>query len=155
MASQGLIPLRGDWEYRMFDTTSTATFVKGSLVKFAATTFLLSEYSGGEGHIAGIALHNSADSLPAGKVLIAVPGNGAYARADLPTGVVASSLSPGVSVGFYKSGNTVSTVTFSYTSAAGRLAVISGGYNSTNSTVEVQFLNSYTVLNSALSQAIG
>lgn len=155
MASQGLIPVRGDWEYRQFDTTSTATFVKGSLVKFAATTFFLSEYSGGEPHIAGIALHNSTDSLPAGKVLIAVPGNGSYARADLPTGVVASSLSPGVTVGFAKSGNTVSTLTFSYTSAAGRLAVISGPYNSANSTVEVQFLSSYVYLNSALSQAIG
>ena len=155
MASQGLIPTRGDWEYRQFDTTSTATFRKGSLVKFAATTFLLSEYSGGEPFIVGIALHNSADSLPSGKVLVAVPGSGSYARADLPTGVVASSLSIGVTCGFAKSGDTVSTVTFSYTSAAGRLAVISGPYNSTNSTVEVQFLNSYTVLNSALSQAIG
>jgi len=64
-------------------------------------------------------------------------------------------LSRGVTVGFYKSGNTVSTITFSYTSAAGRLAVITGACNSDNSTIEVQFLNSYTVFNSALSQAIG
>jgi hypothetical protein len=68
----GLIPNRGRWEQELFDTLSTATFKQGSLVKLGAAR-TVSEYSGGEASFLGIALSNSTASLPAGKVLVAIP----------------------------------------------------------------------------------
>lgn len=150
----GLQPSRGDWKYRQFTTTSTATFVQGSLVKLAATTLLLSEYSGGEASFLGIAMHSSASSLPSGQVLVAIPGNGCYAKADVPTGIVSSTLSRGIAVGLYKSGNTTSSITLSYTSTAGKIAVITGVIDSEQSKIEIEFLLAGQVFNSTISQTI-
>jgi hypothetical protein len=151
--AQGLIPSRGDWKYRAFTTTSTATFVQGSAVKLNGTTFNLSEYSGGETTLLGIAMHSSASSLPAGSVLVAIPGNDHHCMADVPTGLTASQLSRGVAVGLYKSGNTLSTITLSYTSTGGHCAFITGALDSARSRIEIQFYTSALVFNSSASVA--
>ena len=43
MPGLGLVPARGDWESRWFETLSTATYQKGSLVNFNAD-YQLREY---------------------------------------------------------------------------------------------------------------
>lgn len=150
----GAIPARGRWRYEEFDTLSTATYRLGSIVKLHGAR-TVSEYSGGEASLLGIALSNSVDSLPAGKVIVALPGPGCTAFVDVPSGVGASSISVGQAVGFYKSGNTVSTITFSYTSAAGKVAVIEKPIDSALSKIEVSFLANAIALNaSAESQTI-
>ena len=132
------IPARGRWIGQMFTTTSTATFVQGNLVKLS-TARTLSEYSGGEAGWLGIANHASVNSIPPGQVLVFVPHPGATARVNVPTGMAASSLSIGETVGFYKIGNVNSYIT-SYTSTTGRIAQIVGACDSANSTIEVAFL---------------
>ena len=149
-----VVPARGRWEQRVFDLLSTATFVQGSLVKLHAAR-RVSEYSGGESAFLGIAASHSSNSLPAGKIVVYIPASyGCTALADVPTGVAASSLSLGETVGFYKSGNTVSTITTSYTSTAGRIAVIVGAINSVTSQIEVEFLGNALTLNSTTSATI-
>lgn len=148
----GLIPTKGRWIERQFDTTSTATFLAGCAVKISAGN-TLSEYSGGEASLLGIAAISSASSLPAGKVQVFVPGNDHFCTADVPTGVAASSLSRGLTVGLYKVGNFMSFITTSYTSTLGRCAVITGELESTLSRIEIQFLSNNLVINSATSNA--
>jgi hypothetical protein len=127
----GLIPNRGRWEQELFDTLSTATFKQGSLVKLGAAR-TVSEYSGGEASFLGIALSNSTASLPAGKVLVAIP------------------TSPSC-----KSGNTVSLVTTSFTSTGGKIAVIRGPIIlSPTSRIECSFIDAGNVFASSASQTI-
>lgn len=135
----GFIPARGPWVYRDFTTLSTATFVKGSLVKLHASR-VVSEYSGGEANLLGIALHDSVNSLPVGKVTVAIPAPLCTAVCDVPTGLAASALSLGQSYGIYKSGNTVSTITDQFTSSASKIVTIISPVNSALSTIEVSFL---------------
>lgn len=148
------IPARGRWIGQMFTTTSTATFIQGNLVKLS-TARTLSEYSGGEAGWLGIANHSSANSIPPGQVLVMVPHPGATARVNVPTGLAASSLSIGETVGFYKVGNINSYITTSYTSLTGRIAQIVGACDSANSTIEVAFLaDDLQLLDSTTSVAI-
>ena len=152
----GLVPARGNWEYELFDTGSAVTFRQGSLVQFAGDR-TLSEYSGGEPNWLGIAMHNSVNSVPAGKVLVAIPsaGGGCTAIADLIAGDAASGLSLGQAVGIQKSGNTVSFVTTGFTSAASKIAVIRGGVRiSPVSAIEVAFLTDSATYLSSTSQTI-
>ena len=149
----GLIPSRGEVRIRQFDTLSTATFIKGCAVKLG-TARTLSEYSGGEASLVGVALQSSASSLPAGKVLVALPSDNAYFTADVPTTMLSSALSKGETVGLYKVGNFMSYITASYTSEAGRVAIITGDLDSANSRIEIMFNQVNTVYNSADSQVI-
>lgn len=151
----GLIPNRGHWEYELFDTGSAVTFKQGSLVQFA-TDRTLSEYSGGEASFLGIAQSNSTASLPAGKVLVAIPTSGNCTFiADLMAGEAQSNVSLGQSVGITKSGNTVSVVTTAWTSTASRIAVVRGPIlTSPTSRIELAFLDAGSVYASSASQAI-
>lgn len=151
----GLIPNRGRWEYESFDVLSTATFRQGSLVKLGAAR-TVSEYSGGEASFLGVAMHNSVNSLPAGKVLVAVATSGdCTVIADLLAGDAASGLSLGQTVGIVKSGNTVSVVTTAYTSSASRPFVVRGPIlASPTSRIELGVLFSGQVYASSASQTI-
>lgn len=151
----GLVPARGRWENELFDVLSTATFRQGALVKLNGAR-TVSEYSGGEASFLGIALHNSSASLPAGKVLIAIPtSQDCTAIADVPTTMAASALSLGDALGIVKSGNTCSFVTDAYTSAASNVCVIRGAIRlSPLSTIEVGFLSAGQVYGSTVSQVI-
>lgn len=151
----GLVPCRGAWEYELFNTGSAVTFRQGSLVQFAADR-TLSEYSGGEPNFLGIAMHNSVNSVPAGKVLVAVPTNGnCTALADVPAGLTASQLSLGESLGITKSGNTVSVITTGFTSSASRCVVVRGACRiSPVSQIEVAFITDMATYLSSISQTI-
>lgn len=99
-------PVRGAWELKVFNTSSTATFGKGALVAFT-TTRDLQEATVGSEKILGISMHASVDSFPAGKVIVALPkDNSAVFTAPVQTGVAASLISIGQSYTFEKSGNT-------------------------------------------------
>ena len=129
---------RGAWEYRLLPVTSTATFVKGAIVKLKGdrtVTEMTSNVT--DTSLLGIAQHDSVNSLPSGKVLVAIPRQGCTAFAPLASGWAASSLSLGQAVAFVKSGNTYSAIT---TSPVTFHAEIVGPINSTTSRVEIAFL---------------
>lgn len=104
-----LTPCRGDWTYRLLDSKSTATFVRGSAVGLAPDRTVI-EYASVASQWLGIALNSSVDSAMygGGKVLVAVP-NGADCTMMVPmaTNLARSALSIGTPVGVVKSGNTV------------------------------------------------
>ena len=110
-------PVRGNWEYKLLDTASAATFGKGCPVTFN-TARTLQEMTTGSPAILGIAMHRSVDSFPSGKVLVAIPqDNSAVATCDVQTGVVVSALSIYQSYTIEKSGNTLRLDTDSQASA--------------------------------------
>lgn len=126
-----LIPNRGPWEQRLLDSNSTATFVKGSLVALAPDRRVI-EYSSVKSAALGIALHDSADSLPAGKVLVAVPTAGCTFWAQTGT-LATSALSIGQACGISKSGNTVDQVDTTVASRLSTVGVIYGSVKDTSS----------------------
>ena len=100
-------PVRGAWEYKLFNTASAATFGQGALVAFN-TARDLQEATVGSEKLLGIAMHSSVNSFPAGKVLVAMPqDNSAVCTAAIETDVVASAISIGQCYTFEKSGNTL------------------------------------------------
>lgn len=102
-----LTPARGDWDYRLLDSNSTATFVRGSAVGLLPNR-TVGEYASTMSQWLGIALNASVDSYAhPGKVVVAIP-NGADCTMYVPmaTNIARSSLSLGQPVGVKKSGNT-------------------------------------------------
>lgn len=153
MAGQGLIPGRGPWTVRQFNTTSTATYLRNCAVAFSANLGTVSEYSGGASGFLGIALSGSTYSLPAGKVQVAIPnGPECTLFADVPV-IGGSLLTVGATCGIYKVGNLNSWVTMSYTSSAGRPFIIVSPLNSANSTIELAVEYASVTYGSAGSQA--
>ena len=134
--AQGLIPGRGPWTYRTYNLLSTATFKKGCAVRLD-TNRDVSEYSGGAPGFLGIAMHDSANSLPAGKVVVAIPGDyGCTVQADLDA-VAVSGLSIGQSGAIIKKGNFMSYFSSAgSTVASGQPLIICSALNSTFSTIE-------------------
>lgn len=100
----GVIPARGCWEYRLANTASAATFLKGCVLSLNPAR-TVREYLSTHSSAYGIAMCDSVNSLPAGKVVVAVPTPGCTAMADLSTGVVASLLSIGQVGAIQKVGN--------------------------------------------------
>lgn len=133
---QGMVPGRGPWEYRTYNVLSTATFKKGCAVALN-TNRDVSEYSGGAPAFLGIAMHDSANSLPAGKVVVAIPGSyECTAVVDLDA-VTVSGLSLGQSGAIIKKGNLMSYFSSAgSTVASGQPLIICSALNSTYSTIE-------------------
>lgn len=131
-------PIRGNWKTVEFDSTSTATFGKGSPVAFGGVMTLV-EAAVGSPSIIGIALSRSVDSFPAGKVQVAVPQDrSAVFEADIETDVAASTLSVGLCYSIEKSGN---TMRIDVDSQASAFVQIVGSPNvSAKSRVEAVFL---------------
>ena len=90
----GFILGEGDWDIRQYDTASAATYLKGSLVALNTARNVV-EYTSSMSAYLGIAMHSSVNSLPAGKVLVAIPKPGCIAIADVAPGLTVSSLSVG------------------------------------------------------------
>ena len=130
---------RGDWEYRLLNTASAATFPGGGIVKFNGARDVAEMTSNvTDTHLLGVSVHSSQASLPAGKVVVAIPSENCTVYA--PTGAIAASaLSLGQAVTFIKSGNTFSAIT---TSGVTKHGVVVGPViqTSTVSVVEVSFL---------------
>lgn len=134
----GLVPARGEWRHRLLASNSTATFVAGSLVAFNPRRLLV-EYTSVSSAAIGIALGNSTDSLPAGKVLVAIPSGGPECTFMAPTGTLAlSTLSLGQAVGIKKSGNTVDQVDQTITSTVSCVGVIYSGPYDTSTVTKVE-----------------
>lgn len=148
----GLVPGRGRWITRTLNLTAASAFTNGDAVGVAGAR-TVSLYSGGAANFLGIALGNSANSLPAGQLTIAIPnGPECTLIANVPSGVAQSALSFGESVGLYAVGGSTSYVTTSYTSDTGRpFFVASQAVNSANSTVELGFKPNTGVYGSAVS----
>lgn len=133
-----LQPARGEWRYRLLASNSTATFVSGSLVAFNPRRLLV-EYTSVTSQYVGIAMGNSADSLPAGKVLVAVPSGGPECTMWVPTGSLAlSSLSLGQACGIKKSGNTVDQLDQTITSIASLIGVVYGPAVDTSTVTRIE-----------------
>lgn len=150
----GLQTGRGRWIQRLYDITAASTFTKFDAVGIAPAR-TVSLYSGGDDNFLGVALHDSAASLPAGKVVVAIPaGAECTVIADVPTGVAASSASIGQTVGLYAVNGSTSYVTFSYTSDTGRPFTVVSPINSATSTIELVFKPNTGVYGSAFSATL-
>lgn len=113
-----------------------------------------SRHSGGEQDVLGVALADSADSINS-KIPVHIPKAGDIFEADIPTGIAASSLSLGQTLGIYSVSGYNSYLTMSYTSAAGRPVVVVGPPDSDRSRIEVSFnADNLTLLASTTSQAL-
>ena len=149
-----LVPARGNWEYRTYDITSASTFSRGDAVGVGAARGV-SVYSGGDDNFLGIAMHDSSLSLPAGKVVVAIPdGPGCTLIAKTPTGFAQSSCSLGETLGLYRVAGITSYVTGSYTSDTGRPLIAVGPINSANSTIECAVKYNAVVYGSAFSATL-
>jgi hypothetical protein len=137
MAGKGFRPYRGNWSIRKYTTASTSTFRQYAPVSLSSV-HLLKEFAGGAANekMFGIALHASVDSLPAGEVLVAIPGYGATALGNVQTGVAASALSLGFAFDIEKSANNMQIDVDSTTSAC---VMLMGPINSATSEIEVAF----------------
>lgn len=135
----GFVLGSGPWEIRQFNTNSAATFLKGSLVELNGARDVV-EYASTSSSVLGIALGDSANSLPSGKVQIAIPRPGCTAIADVAPGIVASAISVGQAMGVGKRGNYMSYVTSDAASVWSRIVTVVGALNSTTSRVEVAFI---------------
>lgn len=154
MPNYGLEAGRGRWLLRTLDITAASTFTKGDALGIAGAR-TVSLYSGGDDNFLGIARHASADSLPAGKVVVEIPaGPDCTVICNLPTGVAYSSVSFGQTLGLYPVGGSTSYITTSYTSDAGRPLIVVGAPNSANSTIECAIKYNAVVYGSALSATL-
>jgi hypothetical protein len=144
MPGLGLTPARGNWESRWFETTSTATFAKGSLVNLT-NAYRLKEYTSTDSQVLGIAAsHSTASTILRGLPMIQVylPTPNCTALSDLTTGVVQSDLSIGKHILIYKQGNLMSyasTVKGLDASAFSTSVAIVGPIDADMSRVEVAF----------------
>lgn len=139
----GMVPCRGDWEQRWFQTTSAATFATGSLVNLG-TTFLLEEYASTDSQCLGIAGSHSTASTSIGgvnQIMVYIPKDGCTAWSDVTTSVTGSSLSKGQATLIYKQGNHMSyaSTVMGEASRFSALCTIVGPVYSDLSRVEVAF----------------
>jgi hypothetical protein len=143
MPGLGLVPARGNWETRWFETASAATFGKGSLVGFD-DAYRLGEYASTDSAVVGIALSHSTASTPIrglNMVAVAVPTPNCTAYSDVTTGVTQSALSIGKKVLVYKEGNLMSYTSsvMGHASRFSAVAQIVGPIDADNSRVEIAF----------------
>ena len=97
MPGLGLVPARGNWESRWFETLSTATFAKGSLVNLGAD-YRLKEYASTDSQVLGIAAsHSTASQTIRGlsMVQVFILAANCTAYSDITTGLVQSAMSIG------------------------------------------------------------
>lgn len=147
-----LIPNRGPWTTRLYDSNSTATFVYGSLVALDPRRRVI-EYSSVKSAALGIALGNSVNSLAhPGKVLVAIPTAGCTFWAQTGT-LAVSALSLGQAAGIAKSGNTVDQLDTTITSTVSVIGYVAGPVQDTSkvSIIEVAWAPTQHVFGSASS----
>lgn len=143
MPGLGLVPARGDWESRWFETLSTATYGKGSLVNFGAD-YRLKEYASTDSTIVGIAAsHSTASQSIRGlnMVQVFVPAPNCTAYSDVTTGVTQSAMSIGKKILIYKEGNLMSyaSTVMGHASRHSSIAQVLGPIDADLSRVEVAF----------------
>jgi hypothetical protein len=143
MPGLGLVPARGDWETRWFETLSTATYAKGSLVCFNPV-YQLREYASTDSAVVGIALsHSTASQKIRGLNMVGVliPAPNCTAYSDITTGVTQSSMSIGKRCLVYKQGNLMSyaSTVMGHASNFSSIAQVVGPIDAALSRVEISF----------------
>ena len=143
MPGLGLVPARGNWESRWFETTSTATFAKGSLVNLN-NAYRLKEYASTDSQVLGIAAsHSTASQSIRGLNMVQVylPTPNCTAYSDITTGVAQSALSIGARTLVYKQGNLMSyaSTVMGHASNFSSIAAIVGPIDADLSRVEIAF----------------
>ena len=143
MPGLGLVPARGNWETRWFETASAATFGRGSLVNLD-DAYRLGEYSSTDSAIVGIAAsHSTASQSIRGINMVAVylPSPGCTAYSDVTTGVTQSGMSIGKKILIYKEGNLMSyaSTVMGHASRHSAIAQVVGPIDADLSRVEVAF----------------
>lgn len=149
----GFVLGTGPWEIRQFNTNSAATFLKGSLVELNGARDVV-EYASTSSSVLGIAMHASVDSLPAGKVLVAIPKPGCTAICDVAPGVVGSVASVGQAQGIGKRGNYMSFLTDVNASVWSRIVTVVGPMDSASSRIEVAFTQNHAEIYSTSSVSL-
>lgn len=156
----GIIPARGDWEYRTFrqselTTLSQGMFGKGDLVCLDHGRHL-SVWTSTQSNWLGIALHASIDSSLG--VTVAIPKPGCTAYADSLTTDAASNFSYGQAGSFMTRYGHTSVLTMQpglpSGSAHSLIATIVGRLDSTQSRIEVAFLSQNAIFYSASSATL-
>lgn len=141
--AQGLIPARGPWLDRWFETASAATFGKGDLVGFD-DAYRLGAYASTDSAFVGVAAsHSTASQSIRGLSMVHVwmPLAGATAYSDVTTGVTQSGLSIGKKVLIYREGNHVSYTSsvMGHPSRFSAVAQVVGPIDADLSRVEIAF----------------
>lgn len=139
----GIIPARGDWETRWFETASAATYPKGAIVNFDAA-YRVKEYASTDSQLVGIALSYSTQSTELrglNMVQVAIPSPKCTAYADITTGVVASDASIGKKIAVEKRGNYMSyaSTVIGHASRFSAVAQVVGPIDTALSRVEIAF----------------
>jgi hypothetical protein len=151
----GFVEGRGDWYFETFTLAPASSMSRGTAVCISnATGRQISEYSGGQQGLLGFLKHASANSLPAGKGIVAIPRDGCTAFCDVPTGLTASSLSQFDSFGLYKPSGVCSYLTTAMTSATSHVVEVVGPCDSSVSRIEVTFIRAASQYWSASSTSI-
>jgi hypothetical protein len=158
----GLVPSRSHdfWDYQTFNLASTCSAKQGSLVALDGARNVI-EYVSTLSSFLGILMHDSVNSFPQGKCVVAVPsGPGAKFWASTHTSDAASALSVGQARAITRnSGGNADACPRSFlsqlhTSVWSQVAIISGPYDSTTSRVECTFNWANAVLGSTSSTSI-
>ena len=154
----GIIPARGEWEYRRVSnitTLSQGAFSAGDLVVLDHGRNL-SVWTSTQSSYLGIAMGSSVNSLPSGSVVVAIPRPGCTAYVDSLTTDAASLFSLG------QSGSIITrygrTSCLSMLPAGGSVfsfqATIVGPMDSNQSRIEVAFLQQTAIFYSASSATL-
>ena len=153
----GIVPARGDWEYRRFSAFTTLAqgqWQKGELVTLTFGRVPSLFTSSNATLFLGVAMNASLQSLPSGTCLIAIPRPGCTAYIDTLTSEPASNLS------FAEAGSIVSAngITSSFsklaTSVWSRVVEIVGPIDSTLSRIEVAFIQNVATVYSTSSDSL-
>ena len=150
---EGLTPARGNWEYRTLNTASAATFAKGCLVALNGARNVV-EFTSNMSSYLGIAMSHSTASLPAGKVLVAIPKPGCTAFSDLTNNFGTSLTSIGEQFSIGKHGNLTSYITLRASVFSSNVEIV-GPVDSSTSRVEVAFVQLGAAFYSVSSTSLG
>lgn len=157
--AQGIIPARGDWEYRTFPksqltTLSQGQFGKGDLVCLDHGRHL-SVWTSTQSNYLGVAMHPSINSSLG--VMVAIPAPNCTAYVDSLTTDAASNFSLGQSGSFmtrYGKTSVLSMLPAGGASAFSFIATVVGPMDSVRSVIEVAFLQQNAVFYSASSATL-
>jgi hypothetical protein len=141
--AQGIVVSGDGWRNVIFDVGSATT--KGDLVSLSPTA-TVRPYTSTDSQPLGVAQHASADSLPDGKILVAVPKYpGAEMTCDVPTGLDASDVSYGITLGIYGANARTSAITTLHVSAFSDIVTSEGEYDSSLSRLKVSVNANFVV----------
>lgn len=138
----GIIPARGEWEYRRSQVTtlSQGMFQKGDLVALGVGRLASLYTSSNMSTYLGVAMQDSINSLPPGFAIIAIPRPGCTAYIDTLTTDARSNLSIGEAGSIVSANGRTSAFSKLATSVWSRVVEIVSDPSSADSRVEVAFI---------------